>query len=251
MMPTSDTSENAVRLQGEFPRTHWSVVVSASEPGSSRAAEALEKLCRTYWYPLYAYVRRRGKSVPDAQDLTQEFFARLLGRHWLERADQTKGRFRTFLLTALERFLANEWDKEHAIKRGGDRQFVPLDWATAETRYGSEPADPLTPEQVFERRWAITLLNEVLEKLGTEYRAEGKRELFASLKLSLVSDRSSLPYAELARSLHLSESGVRVAVHRLRQRYRELLRGEIASTVDSAEAVDAEMRHLFNVLAQG
>jgi len=251
MPTTSDTSESAVRLQGEFPRTHWSVVVSASDPNSSRAGEALEKLCRTYWYPLYAYVRRRGKTPPDAQDLTQEFFARLLARHWLERADQAKGRFRTFLLTALERFLANEWDKGRALKRGGDRQFVPLEyWATAETRYGSEPADPLTPEQIFERRWALTLLDEVLQKLGAEYRAEGKGELFAALKQTLVSDRSSLPYAELARSLHLSESGVRVAVYRLRQRYRELLRSEIANTVDSAEAVDAEMRHLFNVLAQ-
>ena len=250
MPTTSDISESAVRPGAEFPITHWPVVLSASAPGSSRAAEALEKLCRTYWYPLYAYVRRRGKSSPDAQDLTQEFFARLLARHWLERADQSRGRFRTFLLTALEHFLANEWDKERALKRGGDRQFVPLDWATAETRYGSEPADSSTPEQIFERRWAVTLLDEVLEKLGGEYRAIGKGELFAALRLGLVSDRSSLPYAELARTLHLSESGVRVAVHRLRQRYRELLRSEIANTVDSGEAVDAEMRHLFNVLAQ-
>ena len=250
MPTTSDISESAARSQAEFPRTHWSVVLSASDPSSTRGTEALEKLCQTYWYPLYAYVRRRGKSPPDAQDLTQEFFARLLARHWLERADQTRGRFRTFLLTALEHFLANEWDKERALKRGGDRQFVPMDWETAETRYGTEPAEPLTPGQIFERRWAVTLLDEVLEKLGAEYRAQGKGELFAALRVGLVSDRSSLPYVELARTLRLSESGVRVAVHRLRQRYRELLRTEIANTVDSAEAVDAEMRHLFNVLAQ-
>jgi len=250
MPTTSDISESAIQPRAEFPITHWSVVLSASDPGSSRATEALEKLCRTYWYPLYAYVRRRGKSPPDAQDLTQEFFARLLARHWLERADQARGRFRTFLLTALEHFLANEWDKERALKRGGDRQFVPLDWTAAENRYGFEPADPLTPEQIFERRWALTLLDTVLEKLGADYGGQGKAELFAALKLGLVASQSSLPYAELACSLHLSESGVRVAVHRLRQRYRELLRCEIANTVDSAEAVDAEMRHLFNVLAQ-
>ncbi len=250
MPTTSEISESGVRPGAEFPITHWSVVLSASDPSSTRAREALEKLCRTYWYPLYAYVRRRGKTPPDAQDLTQEFFARLLARHWLERADQARGRFRTFLLTALERFLANEWDRERALKRGGDRQFVSLDWTTAENRYGFEPPDPLTPEQIFERRWALTLLDTVLEKLGAEYSRQGKGELFAALKLGLVSDRSALPYPELAHSLHLSESGVRVAVHRLRQRYRELLRSEIANTVDSTEVVDAEMRHLFNVLSR-
>lgn len=227
--------------------THWSVVVSASHPGSAVAAEALEKLCRSYWYPLYDYVRRRGKTPADAQDLTQEFFARLLAQQWLGRADQTRGRFRTFLLTALERFLANEWHKERALKRGGDKIFVSLDWLAAEYRYGSEPSDPLTPEQIFERRWALTLLEMVLEKLGAEYTAEGKAELFAVLKSSLVS--STPRYPELACSLRLSESGVRVAMHRLRRRFRELLRSEIAETVESTETVDAEMRHLFNVLA--
>jgi RNA polymerase sigma factor (sigma-70 family) len=250
MSTTSDIFDSAARSQAEFPRTHWSVVLSASDPGGSGAAEALEKLCRIYWYPLYAYVRRRGKPPPDAQDLTQEFFARLLARHWLERADQTRGRFRTFLLTALERFLANEWDKEQALKRGGAHQFVPLDFADAETRYGSEPAGPLTPEQVFERRWALILLDTVLDKLGLEYCAEGKADLFAALKPGLVSNPSSLAYPQLARTLDLSESGVRVAVHRLRQRYRDLLRAEIANTVVSAEEVEAEMRHLFNVLAR-
>lgn len=250
MLTTSGISESATRVQPEFPRTHWSVVLSASDPDSPRGAEALEKLCRTYWYPLYAFVRRRGKSPADAQDLTQEFFARLLARHWLERADQARGRFRTFLLTALERFLANEWDKERALKRGGAQQFVPLDLADAETRYSSEPAGPLTPEQVFERRWALILLDTVLEKLGLEYCAEGKADLFAALKPGLAGNPSSLAYPQLARILGLSESGVRVAVHRLRQRYRESLRAEIANTVASAEEVEAEMRHLFNVLAR-
>ena len=250
-MPTTpDIPESGIRAQPEFPRTHWSVVVSASDPASAHAAEALEKLCRTYWYPLYAFVRRRGKSPADAQDLTQEFFARLLARHWLERADQTRGRFRTFLLTALERFLANEWDKGHALKRGGAMQFVPLDLTIAETRYGLEPANPLTPAQVFERRWALTLLEMVLEKLALEYAAEGKAKLFAALKPDLVGTASSLSYPQLANTLGLSESGVRVAVHRLRQRYRDLLRTEIANTVASSEDVDLEMRHLFNVLAQ-
>ena len=250
-MPTSsDISESAIRPQAEFPKTHWSEVLSASEPGSIRGAEALEELCRTYWYPLYAFVRRRGKSAADAQDLTQEFFARLLARHWLERADQARGRFRTFLLSALEHFLANEWDKERALKRGGAHQFVPLDLADAETRYSSEPARPLTPEQMFEHRWALILLDTVLEKLGEEYRAEGKADLFIALRPALVGHPSALSYPQLARALDLSEAGVRVAVHRLRQRYRNLLRAEIANTVASAEEVEAEMRHLFNVLAQ-
>jgi RNA polymerase sigma-70 factor (ECF subfamily) len=250
-MPTSsDIFESAIP-QAEFPKTHWSEVLSASDPSSTRGAEALEKLCRTYWYPLYVFVRRRGKSAADAQDLTQEFFARLLARHWLERADQAQGRFRTFLLHALERFLANEWDKLRALKRGGGQKLVPLQFETGETRYSAEPADLRTPEQVFERRWALALLGEVMKRLEAEYQQEGKTELFAALQPCLVGDRETLPYAELARQLDQNEGTVRVAVHRLRQRYRELLRAEIAHTVASADEVDAEMHHLFKVLAQG
>jgi RNA polymerase sigma-70 factor (ECF subfamily) len=233
-----------------FVTTRWSVVLTAGRRDTTQSRDALEQLCRTYWYPLYAYVRRRGHSPEDSQDLTQEFFARLLERHWLARADQARGRFRTFLLTAMERFLANEWDKVRALKRGGGLALLPLQLDTAETRYGAEPADTHTPEQAFERRWAVSLLDAVLRELEAEQRSEGKAEQFAALKQCLIGDRASLPYDQIAAAAGLSEGAVKVAVHRLRQRYRELLRAEIANTVSSAEEVDAEMRHLFNVLVR-
>ena len=231
-----------------FVTTQWSAVLAAGRSDTACSQAALEQLCRVYWYPLYAYVRRRGQSPHDAQDLTQEFFARLLERNWLARADQTRGRFRTFLLTTLERFLANEWDKVRALKRGGGLPTLPLQFDSAETRYGAEPADTRSPEQAFERRWALTLLDEVLRRLEAEQRAEGKAGQFALLRQCLVGDRASLPYDQIAQATGLSEGAVKVAVHRLRLRYRELLRAEIANTVDSPDEVDAEMRHLFHVL---
>ena len=234
---------------GCFASTHWSVVLAAAHSDSASTRAALEKLCVAYWYPLYAYVRRRGYSVEDAQDLTQEFFARVLERRWLADADQSRGRFRTFLLTAMERFLANEWDKARAQKRGGGQKPIPLQLDTAETRYGIEPADRRTPEQAFEYRWAVMLLEHVVDQLGAEFRSRGQEELFNTLKPCLVGDGSTQPYAELAGTLGLAEGAVKVTVHRLRQRYRELLRAEIAQTVNSAGEVEAEMRHLFNVLA--
>ena len=233
-----------------FLTTHWSVVVSAQDEQSSQSAEALSKLCTVYWFPLYAYVRRRGYSVEDAQDLTQEFFARVLERQWLARADRTKGRFRTFLLTALERFLANEWDKARALKRGGGERPIPVQqFDDAETRYGVEPVDDRTPDQAFAYRWAVALLDAVVKQLEEEFRARGEEQLFMALKPCLVGDRESQPYAELSRQLGLSESAMKVTVHRLRQRYRELLRAEIGNTVLSPSEVDSEMRHLFNALA--
>ncbi len=244
-------TEAEARHGSVFVTTHWSVVLEAGRKDTSQAMGALEQLCRVYWYPLYAYIRRRGYAPPDAQDLTQEFFARLLERKWLARADQTKGRFRTFLLHALERFLANEWDKARALKRGGGQKLVPLEFETGETRYRAEPPDVRTPEQTFERRWAVALLSEVMQRLEANYGQEGKAELFAALQPCLVGDREGLPYPQLAQELGLKEGAVRVAVHRLRQRYRELLRAEIAHTVAATEDVDAEMKHLFTVLAQG
>lgn len=237
--------------RGAFVTTHWSVVLAAGHSETTQSRRALEQLCCVYWYPLYAHVRRRGHSPEDAQDLTQEFFARLLERQWLARADRACGRFRTFLLVALERFLANEWDRARAQKRGGGAPTLPLRWDTAETRYGREPADPRTPERAFERRWAIALLDEVLRRLEAEQQTEGKAALFATLKPCLTGESAALPYAQIADSTGLSEGAVKVAVHRLRQRYRELLRAEIAQTVAAAEDVDAEMRHLFKVLAGG
>jgi RNA polymerase sigma factor (sigma-70 family) len=235
--------------QGAFPHTRWTVVLAAGRNDTTRAQVAMEGLCRVYWFPLYAYVRRRGYGPQDAEDLTQEFFARVLERKWLGRADQSKGRFRTFLLTALERFLANEWDRARAQKRGGNQPHLPLSFETAETRYGVEPADDRTPEQVFEYRWAVTLLDEVLASLADEFKAKGQEEWFAALKPCLVGDRATQPYQEIAQRLGQSEGAIKVAVHRLRQLYRDRLRAEIAHTVASPEEVDAEMRHLFNTLS--
>ena len=250
--PSNATPDgDCIRGRSAFVTTRWSVVLSAGRDDTPHAGAALEKLCRAYWFPLYAYVRRRGYSVEDAQDLTQEFFARVLERHWLARADQAKGRFRTFLLTAMERFLANEWDKVRALKRGGGVRNVPIKLDTAETRYGVEPADTTTPEQAFEYRWALTLLDEVVGQLEEEFREHSQAELFTALKPCLVGDRASQPYAELAATLGMEEGTVKVTVHRLRQRYRELLRAEIGNTVATPGEVDAEMRHLFNVLARG
>jgi len=227
--------------------------IPARSPTAREARQgwaALEKLCQTYWYPLYAYVRRRGHSPHDAQDLTQAFFARLLERHWLEDADRERGRFRTFLLTAMSRFLANEWDKLRARKRGGHAVHVPVQLDTAETRYGHEPADDRTPERCYERRWALTLLDTVLQRLRSEYESDGRQAVFGALSSCLVGGRESQPYAQLAARLHMNEGAVKVAVHRLRKRYRQLLRDEIAQTTAGPGDVDGELRHLFAVLAR-
>jgi RNA polymerase sigma-70 factor (ECF subfamily) len=234
--------------QPVFVTTRWSVILAAGRLENAGSRGALEKLCQTYWYPLYAYVRRHGRSPEDAQDLTQEFFARLLEGNWVERADREKGKFRSFLLTAMNHFLSGEWDKARAQKRGGGVPAVPLQLDTAETRYGLDPADRTTPEQVYERRWAVALLDEVLRRLREEYSAEGKAGLFESLNPCLIGERTAQPYAEMAVKLGVSEGTVKSAVHRMRQRYRQLLREEIAHTVAEPGEVDAEMRHLFSVL---
>jgi RNA polymerase sigma-70 factor (ECF subfamily) len=225
------------------------VVLSAGHDDAPHARDALEKLCQTYWHPLYAYVRRRGYSPADAEDLTQAFFAWLLERKWLGRADQHRGRFRSFLLTSLNNFLANEWDKARAQKRGGGL-VVPLPRDEAEARCAWELADHFTPEQSFEWRWALTLLDRVMSRLGAEFAHEGKTELFAALKPCLLGDRSAQPYAILASTLGVTEGSVKVAVYRLRQRYRRLLRDEIARTVAAPEEVEEELRYLFAVLAR-
>ena len=231
-----------------FVTTHWSVVVSAGDSDTTIAREALAGLCQTYWYPLYAYVRRRNFSPPDAEDLTQEFFARFLEHRWVGDADREKGRFRTFLLSAMNHFLANEWDKARAQKRGGGVPLLPLEIDAAETRYVREPADNVTPEQHFEQRWAMTLLETVVNRLRAEYEHDGKADLFAALNPCLVGDRTSQPYEELAVKLGLTEGSVKSAVHRLRHRYRLLLRDEIAQTVATPGEVDEELRHLIAVL---
>jgi RNA polymerase sigma factor (sigma-70 family) len=231
-----------------FATTHWSVVITAQRQDSTRAHAALSSLCRAYWYPLYAFVRRQGHGAHDAQDLTQEFFARLLARNYLAVADRERGRFRSFLLAALKHFLANEWNRARAAKRGGGREMISLDDETAEHRYALEPADSSPAEKIFERRWATTLLEQVVTRLRDEYARAEKTELYEQLKDCLTVESRSAPYAELAARLKMSEGAIKVAVHRLRARYREVLREEIAQTVSSPEEVEEELRHLFTAL---
>jgi RNA polymerase sigma-70 factor (ECF subfamily) len=233
-----------------FATTRWSVVLTAGRSDTTRAHEALSWLCQKYWYPLYVYVRRRGYPPADAQDLTQEFFARLLENHWIEEANPQRGRFRSFLLSALKHFLANEWNKTHTQKRGGGVVQVSLNDDSTEHRYALEPASESTPESQYERRWALALLEGVLLGLENEYREEGKADLFRVLKSSLTVNRSALVYPDLAVNLGLTEGAVRVAVHRLRQRYRQRLRLEVARTVASPDEVEEELHYLFQVLAR-
>jgi RNA polymerase sigma-70 factor (ECF subfamily) len=209
----------------------------------------MESLCRAYWYPLYAYVRRQGQSPHDAQDLTQEFFARLLAKEWLASADREKGRFRTFLVVALKRFLANEWDRVHREKRGGHAPHFPLDTGLAEARYQSEPALELTADRICERRWALTLLETTMNRLREEFGQANKAAEFERLKVFLTAEKSAIAYADVARDLGTSEGAARVAVHRLRRRFRKVFREEVAHTVAASEDVDEELRHLLAALA--
>lgn len=233
-----------------FVTTHWSVVLAATGADTTRAQAALEHLCRIYWYPIYHFVRRQGRSVHDAQDLTQEFFAQLLEKKWVAAADQSRGRFRSFLLMVLKRFLTVEWRRANAQKRAGDRYCLPLPLDTAETRYAREPASTSTAEEAFEKQWALTLLETVLGELRAEYEQDGKGRLFETLKPSLMGSRELQPYASLAAKLEMSEGAVKVAVHRLRERYRERLKSQIAQTVASPEDIAGEMRHLIRVLGR-
>lgn len=239
------------RPQHYFATTHWSVVLAAGRQDTARAHLALEKLCQSYWYPLYAYVRRRGQSAHDAQDLTQAFFARLLERQSLAGADPERGRFRSFLLGAMNHFLADEWAKLRTQKRGGGQAILSLDLAAAEERFDLEPADQTSPDRAFDRAWATALLEKVLRDLEEEFRREGKAALFHALKQTLAGARESQPYAELAAQLGLNEGAVKTAVHRLRKRYRQLIEAEITHTVASPDEVADEMRHLFRVTAGG
>jgi RNA polymerase sigma-70 factor (ECF subfamily) len=224
-------------------------VVTAQHKDSPAAAAALEQLCRAYWYPLYAHVRRAGFAPADAEDLTQSFFARLLEKDWLHVADRKRGRFRSFLIGALKHFLANEWDKARAQKRGGHFRTVSLDAPAGEDRLQHELIAPGSPDQEFDRRWAMTLLDAVLVRLEQEYAEADKARLFEQLRPSLSGNRTEVNYVQLACDLAISQGAVRVAVHRLRQRYRELLREQIAQTVATAAEVEDELRQLLAALA--
>jgi RNA polymerase sigma-70 factor (ECF subfamily) len=231
----------------QFATTHWSLVLAARDRAEPGADNALAALCSLYWYPLYAYVRRRGHGADDAHDLTQEFFARLLAKDFLAGVDRGKGTFRSFLLAACTHFLANERDSARAKKRGGGRPVLSLDAADAESRYRAEAAGGLTPEQLFERRWALALLGEVMVRLRADYEAKGKGRLFDRLRGFLVGEKGA-GYRGAADELGLSEGAVKVAVHRLRGRYRELLREEIGRTVATPEEIEEEIRGLFAAL---
>jgi RNA polymerase sigma factor (sigma-70 family) len=233
-----------------FATTHWSVVVEAGRQDSPGASQAMAQLCEAYWYPLYAYVRRKGYAPPDAQDLTQEFFARLLAGNYVGGADRRKGKFRSFLLATFEHFLAKEWRRAQAQKRGGGKPSFSLDAVGAENRYLLEPADEQTAERIFDRHWADTLLSAAMARLQQECQAEGKARLFEKAEPLLPGGGAASSYAEIAASLTMSESAFKMAVHRLRRRYGELVREQIAQTVSTSEAVEEELRYLFAVLRQ-
>ena len=232
-----------------FATTHWSVVLATADQDSPQAAAALEQLCRTYWYPLYAYVRHRGHSPEDSQDLTQEFFYRLLQKNYLAHVDPRKGKFRSFLLAAINHFLANEWERAQTLKRGGKVTFLSLDEAQAEQRYQDDQFGGRSPEEIYERTWAIALLDKVLGRLRAEAAAAGQSARFEELKAVLMGERPALTYAELALKLGTTEPALKMAAQRLRRRYGELLREEIAHTVRSPQEVEEELRYLRAVLA--
>jgi RNA polymerase sigma factor (sigma-70 family) len=233
-----------------FQTTHWSVVLAAGQCGSPQAAEALEKLCRTYWPALYSYIRRNGYPAAQAEDLTQEFFARILDKEHLRDVSREGGRFRSYLLTMLKHFLINEWRRSQCRKRGGGKVFLSLDDLNNVEHGLLEPAESATPEILYERRWALTVLEQAMDRLRQEYVAAGKTALFESLQVYLSGDKGLAPYAEIAGTLGLSAGAVKVAVHRLRRRYGELVRQEVAQTVALPEEIEDEIRHLFSVLAK-
>lgn len=231
-----------------FPTTRWTLVVAAADPRQAASRSALMALCEGYWYPLYVYVRRRGYSADQAEDLTQEFFVRVLEGRYLDRADPDKGRFRAFMLTSLKFFLADEGDRQRAQKRGGG-SVLSIEIASGEQRYQREPGHTETPERIFERRWALSVLDRVIERLRAEFVEHGRLDHFNRLKIFLL-EQSETPYATLAGEMGTSEGALKVAVHRLRKRYRELFRQEIAETLSDPAEVESELRYLAAALSR-
>ncbi len=246
---TPDTSLEISRRPA-FVTTHWSVVLSARDVASPRSDASLEKLCRTYWYPLYAFARWRGHGAHDAEDLTQEFFSRLLEKKYLDSVQPERGRFRTFLLVAFKRFLANEWDRAQTQKRGGNFSSVPFDTELAERLYKNEPSPKLPAERMYEQRWALALIDQAMMRLRAEFEGAGKAKEFEHLKGFLAAGKGEAPSPTVATGLGMNDGALRVAVHRLRKRFRQLFREEIAHTVASDEDVDEELRHLLAVLSE-
>lgn len=246
---TSEHSTPASTAPGDiFATTHWTVVLAAGRRHTPQSDGALEELCRAYWFPLYAYVRRRGHNKEDAEDLTQAFFARFLARNYLEGLSAERGRFRAFLLASLKHFLANEWKKSQRLKRGSGEKPLSLDWQTADTQFQAAAAGP-GPDKAFDREWALALLAKVIERLRAECESDGKARLFERLKIFLTAGKGALSHAEAAQKLGMDETAVRVAVHRLRKRYRQLLRDEICQTLTDPAQVDEEMRALFGAFS--
>src|SRR5436190_5061192 len=247
MFPADEYSGALVPQRKEFNTTHWSLVLAA-RGGTAEAQVALEKLCRVYWYPLYAFVRRQGRNREDAEDLIQGFFARLLERKDLETVQRERGRFRSYLLVSLKHFMLNAQLRAGAEKRGGGQPIISLDEVEAEKKFAREPVDNSTPEKIFERRWALALLDTVLERLRREHEATGRLRLFDTLRCFLSDEPAEQSQAQIGAQLGLSTGAVKQAVRRLRQRYRELLREEVANTVATAADIDDEVRHLVAVL---
>lgn len=234
---------------GRFATTRWSLVLTAGQQGNARSAEALASLCEMYWYPVYAFIRRQGYRSEESADLAQEFFARVLEKHYFQSADPARGRFRAFLCASVRHFLSNERDRARALKRGGTQPPISLEVETAEGRYQLEPRDDLTPEKLFDRRWALVLLERVLLRLGDEYKSAGKAELFEQLKGFLTGDSVAVPYADVAKTLETSEGAVKVAVHRLRRRFRDTLTDEISETVSDPADINGEIEYLLKAVS--
>ena len=245
MVPPEQSPESPAQRAGVFATTHWSVVVQAGDSHSPESTLAMERLCQSYWYPLYVFVRRKGNSHEDASDLTQAFFARFLEKRYLKSVDANLGKFRTFLLTSMTHFLANEWDRTQAQRRGGGARVISLDEAAADERYQHEPVDHTTPETLYERRWAQTVMSVVLDRLATE--TEEKR--FEILKGFLLEDKGAVSYEAASGQLRLSVSAITSAIYRMRARFRVLLFEEVANTVDKPEEVEQELRHLLAALS--
>jgi RNA polymerase sigma-70 factor (ECF subfamily) len=245
-MRSLTSSSEAPRI---FPQTRWSVVLAATRTSSPESAAALEAICHAYWYPLYAYVRRCGQSPHDAQDLTQEFFRRLLEKRWLDSADRDKGRLRSFLIVAVKRFMSNERDRASAQRRGGGQAHAHFDTAFAEGRFAADSRS-LAPDEAFDRQWALTLLDLTVERLRSEFAAANKPDDFEALKSCLMAAHGAIDYAAMAKRLNVNEGAARVAVHRLRKRFREIYREEISQTLAEGADLDAELRHLAAALTR-
>ena len=241
--------QTSMAASKQFPTTTWTLVLSAGQAPDTRSSAALASLCEKYWYPLYAFLRRRGHTREQAEDLIQEFFSRVLEKRYIERADRNKGRFRTFLLSALTYFLSDEGDRRHALKRGGAHPPLPFEIQNGEEIYQREPSHNETPERIFERRWALALLERVVERLRNEFCVTGDPAHFERLKVYLLGNGDAVPYSGLARELQTTEGALKVAIHRLRKRYRAALRAEIEETVAEPGDIDGEIRYLAGVLS--